>query len=443
MDIYQSIHPILLERTPFLFVKSKLYEIYNDIKTDDLFATLECKNKQITITIVEFIDWKSIHILMNLGRYILYNFKDYDIESIMFEYSDDMSEELIYDYRMNIRPWYAWFGYIPYFKFWNYSKLKDFYQLPFLKPKDFLNLSYGKKLIHPSQIILEKRKHPLHLIAQKDPNDFQLRLLPPSSFYSVSKRPITSMSQLRQDKFQVLDLSKVSKEILETGAPFKIGEDFFIPVVRYSNGMRNGCYFESSDVHQFFGTFYYWEPESKCYLNMGKKFGYFESKFDCAIEIMYKLEQMDEITGGENKEIQRLFMRLDKYIHKILNEMTNIFKDNCEEYIIFENHVTRSNDTESLDKLIQEEIISIYQGKIPQYIPIDLHYKSTVSGKYMKNLFYAAEDELDQALAMALIYIGYDVVVLGRMAGMYRVVTEVMDVRKREESLYHLCWSIL
>jgi hypothetical protein len=61
----------------------------------------------------------------------------------------------------------------------------------------------------------------------------------------------------------------------------------------------------------------------------------------------------------------------------------------------------------------------------------------------MKTLFYAAEDELDQPLAKSLLFFGFDLVVFGKMAGNFRIVSEVMDVRKREESLSSLCWSVI
>jgi hypothetical protein len=354
-----------------------------------------------------------------------------------------MNEELIYDYKMNGRPWYVWDGYIPRLKTWFYSKIKDFYQLPFLKPKDFLELIHGKTFIHPKEVILVRRE-PFLLTAQKDPSDLHLRLLPSTSFYSISKRPINSMVHLRQRPFHLLDLSKVPLDIIKSGAPFKIGEDFYVPVVRYSNGMRNGCYFEQTKTdHKYLGTFYYWEPESGCYLRMGKKFDYFENKFDCVTKMMYKLEQLDEITGGENPNVYKLFRRLEKYIHQILKELTEVFKKSYEEYIIFEKNVLRDDKTiDPIQNILQHEFISIYIGEETKYLPINKEYKSKITSSYMKNLFYAMEDELDQVLAQALIFFEYDVVIFGRMAGMYRVVSEVMDVRSREDSLKNLCWRV-
>jgi len=445
MDIYKAIDPILLDRTPFIFIKKEILEIYEDIKSDEPFGKLECKGKQIIISIIDFLDWKSIHILMKLGHDLL-NLSEYQINSIIIECKCDMKDELIYDFHMNGRPWYSWFGYIPNLKFWYYSKAKAFYQLPFLSSKDFLELTYGKMLIVPKEIILERNKYPL-LMAQKDPNHLPLRILPSTCFYTKSRRPITSMTNLRQKKFQTLDLSKVPSDILKSGAPFKIGEDYYIPVIRYSNGMRNGCYFDLNDNTEYLGTFYYWEPESMCYLKMGKKFDYFESKLDCAMQMMYKLEQYDEITGGENDNIGKLFSKLERFVQSILDDISDSLKKKYEEYLIFEKNIKRdymeNNLSASLrDSILNDDIISIYQGKEPLYLPITTEYKSTITGNYMKDLFYASEDELDQILANALILLGYHVVIFGRMAGMYRVVSEVMDVRTREESLWNLCWRV-
>jgi hypothetical protein len=449
MDIYQAIHPLLLEKTPFVFIRKDHLEIYEDVKSDQPFAILNCKGKQITIILYEFIDWTSIKIILKLGNHILKTFDEknsqYCIESFVIECPCDMKDELIYDFNINGRPWYAWEGYIPYLKSWSYSKMKLFYQLPFLKTIDFLESSIRKILIHPNSIILE-RKDPLLFVAQKTPNDLYLRLLPSTSFYSISKRPINSMVLLRQKSFQLLDLSKVPSSIIKSGAPFKIADDFYVPVVRYSDGMRNGCYFDLNKEceFKFLGTFYYWEPESGCYLKMGKKFDFFENKFDCATKMMFKLEQHDEITGGKNPKIIKLFKKLEKYTHQILNELSATFKKNAsEEYLIFENNVLRDDsNSESIEHILEHEFISVYLGEETKYLPITKEYISKISYTYMKNLFYAMEDELDQILAQALIFFGYDVVIFGRMAGMYRVVSEVMDVRSREDSLKNLCWRV-
>jgi hypothetical protein len=433
MNIYQAIHPILLKRTPFVFIDKGHFEIYDDVKSKEPFATLECNGKKIFICIIDFLDWKSVHILMHLGKYLL---DDENIHTVIVECDCDMNEDFIYDYRFSKRPWYSSFGYIPYFRKWYYSKTKDYYQLPFLKPEEFLDLTYARDFICPCQIILEKKNIPLLLTAQKDPNDLYLRILPSSCFYKKSKRPITSMNTLRMKKYNVLDLSKVPLRILKSGLPFQLDDgQHYIPVVRYSNGMRNGCYFDIDTSHHYLGTFYYWEPESTCYLRMGKKFDYFESKFDCAIKMMNRLE-------SENLKDTKLFEKLIKFTKKILNDVSHALK-NLEEFITFEKNVKRNhNDEDDIQMILYEDLGNLFMGTQPKYLPITLEYKSCLSGDYMKSLFYAVEDELDQILAQVLINFGYEVVVLGRMSGMFRVVSEVMDVRSRQISFDNLCWKV-
>jgi hypothetical protein len=474
MDIYKTLEPILLEKTRFILSFHDNIEFREDIESEEPFAVLISKGKQIVMTIYDVPDWSSLYELMDLGRHLIQKFsKDYKnvyiIESILIECECDMDNEFTYEYRMNRKPWYFRFGYLPYFKNWTSKRIKDFFQIPFLKPDEYLDLKSSRDFISPKKLILEHRKHPLHLIAQKNPNDICLRLLPSTSFYYRSKRPITSMNLLRRNRFRVLDLSKIHRSILLSGAPFKIGNDFYIPVVRYSHGMGFGCYFNSEDSkkdkkNNYLGTFYYWEPDSDCYLRMGKRFEYFETKIECAHKMIYELECYNDMNGGDGIKnvklsglteesstriqikinIEKLILNLEKYIQNILYETCTVLKKGYEEYLFFERNVKSNKclDEIEMDDLLMDDLKSLYLGKSPKYLPINHEYKSLIDRRYMKEIFYAAEDELDQFLAQALILIGYDVVVFGRMCGMFRVVSEVFDVRTREASFDQLCWRI-
>jgi hypothetical protein len=277
------------------------------------------------------------------------------------------------------------------------------------------------------------------------------------------------MNLLRRNRFRVLDLSKIHRSILLSGAPFKIGNDFYIPVVRYSHGMGFGCYFNSEDSkkdkkNNYLGTFYYWEPDSDCYLRMGKRFEYFETKIECAHKMIYELECYNDMNGGDGIKnvklsglteesstriqikinIEKLILNLEKYIQNILYETCTVLKKGYEEYLFFERNVKSNKclDEIEMDDLLMDDLKSLYLGKSPKYLPINHEYKSLIDRRYMKEIFYAAEDELDQFLAQALILIGYDVVVFGRMCGMFLVVSVVFDVRTREASFDQLCWRI-
>jgi len=478
MDIYKAIETILIEKTPFVFSSNDDIQLYQEIESYNPFASLRISGKRLVITIYEFPDWTTIKILMRLGHDLLEYFSRdvknissniiqvYNIESIIINCECDMDEEFVYEYRMNLRPWYFGFGYIPYLRDWRPKKLKDFFQIPFLKPDEYLDLKNSKDFICPNRIILKKINHPLHIIAQKDPNDLHLRLLPSTSFYKRSKRPITSMNLLRGNKIRLLDLSKVKRGILISGAPFKIGTDFYIPVTRYSNDMNNGCYFNSSEEdilenkkNKYLGTFYYWEPDSTCYLRMGKRFEYFETKFECATVMVDRLKNYLDNNGDKSEfvssneyqdslrfvlriDIEKLILNLEKYIQNILYDVSRELKNGYEEYLFFERNVNRNDKKKEVDDLLMNDLRLIYQGKPPIYLPINNEYKSLIDKRYMGQTFYAAEDELDQFLAQALIVIGHDVVVFGRMAGLFRVVSEVFDVRPRTISFDNLCWRV-
>lgn len=204
-----------------------------------------------------------------------------------------LADEMVRYYYEHCFPIYKPYQFLPNQK----SKCKqykiDLLQLPFLKPEEFLELKYGKYIVAPKSLYFINRKTvPIHLMCQREPDHPLFRLLPATSFYKRSKRPITSMSLLRQNKFKVIDLTKV-KQGYYTGRPININNQIYIPVIRYSYGMRRGCYFDNVDNQTYVGTFYYWEPDSNVFLCLGEKdkVEFYESKMDCALQIIKVLEK--------------------------------------------------------------------------------------------------------------------------------------------------------
>jgi hypothetical protein len=442
MNVYQEIQEILLEKTPFI-IETQIEEndqelyLYQDVIQENAFARISIRGERIRISIDDFVDWDSIHTLLKFGKNIVdRNDTNYPYSKVIIEYySSDMDKDFIYEYRFQNRPWYFKVGYFPYYVKWSSRKIKTLYQLPFMKPDDFLDLPYAKEFICPKKLIYQKQSISPILMAQKDPTVHELRMLPQSCFYSGSRRPLNSMNLLRQDKFQALDLSKVDRQILKSGIPFAIQDEYYIPVVRYALGMRNGCYFDPNPDKKWLGTFYYWEPESECYLKMGSKykFGFFETKLHCAMEMLHQIENEENETC------------LKENMKSVLSELReNFYKFFEEEAMYFENKILQENDLDdNLEDLLNEDFKRLFCGKNTRFLPIDLNYQSIIHGLYMKELFYASEDVLDQVIARCLIETGYNVAIFGRMAGSYRIVSEVLDVRSREESLKNLCWTVI
>lgn len=423
----------------------------------------EIRNNQnrIVISMDSFDDWNYVCYILNLGREIVNTLPE--IKKTIIETNEDCEEHVIYLFKIFKIVWYSQFGYLPYISKWKDDILKDFFQLPFVSPTEFLSLDYGTQLIHPKRIYCQKYKNPILLDCQKEPSSIRYRTLPSYCFYS-SRRPISCMSQLRQPKFKIIDTRNISSEIKTSGAPFQINGKFYIPVLRYSLGMKQGCYFETDSSDKIYlGTFYYWEPESNIYLEMGSKFEYFNSKIECADYLINEIDKMigekemtedSEMTGKEI--VTNIYKNLKESLKNIERELVSLLYQYYEEEMnLFSQRAVMCNTMsvetlyeldeyeEDVKDLIITDLHLIYRDKEPKYLPIDRFYKSTISSDYMKKLFYASEDELDQPIAKALLFFGFDIVIFGKMAGNFRIVSEVMDVRKREESLSSLCWSVI
>jgi hypothetical protein len=405
-------------------------------------AEIKMYQNRIVISMDSFEEWNFVCHILNLGREIVNTIPE--IKKTIVETKEDSEEHVIYLFRIFKIVWYSQFGYLPYISHWKDSILKDFFQLPFVSPDEFLSLDYGRHLIYPKRIFCQKYENPVLLDCQKEPNAIRYRTLPFYCFYS-SRRPISCMSQLRQKKFNVIDTRNISSEIRKSGAPFRINGKHYIPVLRYSLGMSQGCYFEKdSSDKKYLGTFYYWEPESNIYLEMGSKFQYFNSKMECADYLISEFEKTKEKSNSDVSNIHNL----KHYVNKIDKEMVSVlYEYYVEEMDLFTKRMVSEYSfigyEEYSEKIIVDDLHLIYEDKEPKYLPIDRLYRSTISSNYMKTLFYAAEDELDQPLAKSLLFFGFDLVVFGKMAGNFRIVSEVMDVRKREESLSSLCWSVI
>jgi hypothetical protein len=255
------------------------------------------------------------------------------------------------------------------------------------------------------------------------------------------------------------------------GQPFCMNGLFFIPVIRYCLGVNTGCYFDPDPQHTYYGTFYYWEPESTVFLT-AKKMEYYISKIDFALDLLYHIKE-------DNDDMVAIKDTLCFHIETILEDMYKVYKDQFalenktfEEQIekikqsipymdqlsYFEREVeleTRIEEQEDLHwfvrkhcldsylekRLFFSELLYIYEGRCSKLLSVTKFYESELSNTYMKKLFYASEDELDQVIAKGGAAMGYELIVLGRMAGGNRVVTEVLDCRNRKQSLNHLVWE--
>lgn len=240
-----------------------------------------------------------------------------------------------------------------------------------------------------------------------------------------SKRARTPMVQLRQRPFKVYQ-GPVNKEgriiTLQDGTSL-------IPISRYSEGMHKGMFHgtdilgeEAEKYNLYCGTFYYWEPESEVYLSVKKdRMFYAVNKIGAA----YQLLQHKDQTSTE--VVEELEQELKNSAHSYVWEVINFGIKNYRK-----RRPVTDADIEQLIKYSLDE---------PNTLPLTEDLRNPKTGEYV-NEVYAVDDELDQPLCIAAKELGYDVIVLGRCAGLRRTVTEILDTRSRSDSLKSLAWTV-
>lgn len=215
-----------------------------------------------------------------------------------------------------------------------------------------------------------------------DGNGLMLGILAPDLVYK-SGRPKTDMSIFRNS-----NSNRVSKDEI-VGDQW--GEWKVIPVTRYAAGMTRSRYYnDMTKKQEYCGTFYYYEPESTTYLAYKKAFRSFNKT--TAIK---KLGVTDE----------KLLEKMD-----LAKSMTRVTR-----------HI---NGAEPRDLIYTYEL---EDGSKVEY--------------YAGRRYYAAEDYLDQDLCKVAAAAGYDIVILEAMVGSFQVVTEVLDVRSRQDSFLSLLYT--
>lgn len=219
-----------------------------------------------------------------------------------------------------------------------------------------------------------------------------LLLYAPELLYR-SNRPITDMSIYRGPGNRTLYRNEVVNEaILLDGNKWKV-----IPVTRYSSGMSRGLYHPNGG--SYCGTFYYHEPQSGTLL-----------AYKTSLVAFNKLDALSKLDPSRN--------------------------------II---------DFKKTNPLLMEH----YEGKLPKDLrltPMEYsrikhkNYGGTISqnryyvGKLLE--LYAAEDEFDQEICLLAKDQDIDLIILTHMVGSHQIVTEVLDVRDRNDSFNSLIYLL-
>lgn len=220
-------------------------------------------------------------------------------------------------------------------------------------------------------------------------NSLWLKLRMPTLIYS-SGRPITDMSIFQSPRNIVVS----RKEIVSGRITPEDGVWECIPVTRYAKGMSRGLFYEETGC--YCGTFYYLEKESTTFL-------------------------------AYSGTVLKAFNKLHAY-GLLLKEYTG--KDQ-----IFQNHLRKfKRKYPGVYQLLKQHL----EGKMSKDL-IDVDRNCYIGNKVG---LYGAEDDLDQPLCQLAALLGYQIVILENMVGSFQVVTEVLDVRSREDSFRSLIYTI-
>jgi hypothetical protein len=319
-------------------------------------------------------------------------------------------------------------------KNFNYEDIDDIYYW-YDENKDIAN-----EFLYPyfPKAVLNKGANKLFTSLEINPNNLKTKLSIPSLKYERSGRLYSRMSGLRTKNQNVINLSKYNVPKSGTPFPVKIGDkvNYLIPVVRYSKSIEGGIYYNEDKESNFCGTFYYWEPDSKIYLNMGEKknFNYFETKVECASKILNYYS-----TSKLKNKLKPELQELESDLNIVLNTIARQF------YKYEELYITDEQVDNGLNiKDITNDILDFMSGDTPKYLTVDSieNYKSTKTGQILSDIFYAAEDQLDQSICNIAKKIELDVIILAKMMGTNRVVTEILDTRSRMTSIKNLVYGI-
>lgn len=241
-----------------------------------------------------------------------------------------------------------------------------------------------------------------------------LLMFAPELVYKGSIRPITDMSIFRSTSSLT-----ISRKHLNSASINFNGRDFnFIPVTRYAAGMNRGLYNETNRMN-YCGTFYYYEPESTTLL-LYQTSSTYPNKYKC-------LKALDT-----NNEYPDLKHRLERNLKFMMYVDGKIPQD----LILTPEDVIKIKLTRRYSVTTDEELIDWLQTETLGMQSFEPRYAAH------RLELYALEDDLDQPICKLAAKYNKDIIILEKMIGSHKIVTEILDTRSREESFKHLVYVI-
>lgn len=297
----------------------------------------------------------------------------------------------------------------------NYLKRYDKRTLTFWFGVKFLQVRF-EKWLYFSENALERR-------AQETPESFSLVVNGHfNKVFEHSRRAKTQMQLFRTVNSKTLHHVPAANTMIR--------------VTRYAEGMKGGLFHNDpgAESKSYCGTFYYHEPDSNVFLQYKKKL-VAKDKREAAEKLgIHSMFRKHWKHDNESDEEYRLRMEIDreKALRLALeNKGTESLMFTPRELINFvkNNDITHHNPRFNY----------IINGPASRLINMQ-HQRKYYCGHVL--MLYALQDFLDQPICTAAYKQGYDIVVLTHMVGSRQMVTEVLDVRSREESFANLHYLV-
>lgn len=259
-------------------------------------------------------------------------------------------------------------------------------------------------------------------------------------FFPRSQRPLVNMAtywarygatprfeqqlppQHTNPKYAMMTSDVASPLIVQQESGFYGDVVFSIPVIRYQQGM-GGFYYQPADNTQYCGTFFYFEPDSPAHLlsystvialNKLHAFKFLNVPFEQVYKT-YKKQYLNRLSA-------------DEFYNYITDPVESVWNYSWPQMQRDEGFVRRR--LRQFLKVLYRGYVKLKDEENGLYYDFQNHYPT----------LYAFEDEFDQPLCEAAAAQGIDCVVLRKMVGANRWVSEVLDVGGSRRDVFNKMW---
>lgn len=265
--------------------------------------------------------------------------------------------------------------------------------------------------------------------------------------YSNPKVNIPRYPRTRRPKSSMLFAPSICPDLTSE----KSLKDNYLPVIRYA-----GLFFPEEDSKEYCGTFYYFEPDSTSYLNLGKT-------LICGnkLDAVYQLSEFErnliddlyvDIISPNELQYSRAFLALNIYLDYLYKRpYDDVSYKMLEKYdekrpSMHGSWQTLLNDLKKYKEAIHDLIATskTIVSSESELLSMQIGHANGLFHIGNSNFYAISEivgsfDPLDQYICQTARMQGYDTILIQREPGETRLVTEILDTRPRKVSYESIC----